>query len=72
MAKVTGTIEKSDLEGGLWILVADDGERYQLEGAEDVKDGQRVTVEGKVERDLMGIGMSGAIFKVKSVSPAKK
>jgi len=30
MAKLKGTIQHSDLEGGMWVLEADDGERYQL------------------------------------------
>jgi hypothetical protein len=70
MTKLSGTVKKSDLEGGHWLLVTGDGEQYQLQGADDIEDGQQVTVEGKVERDAFGIGMTGPIFKVKKVSPA--
>ena len=67
MPKLKGTIRKNDLEGGFWELVAEDGEHYQLRGAEgDLKDGQRVEVEGKVDKDAFGIGMTGPTLDVKS------
>ena len=72
MTKLSGTIKKSDLEGGHWLLVTADGDQYQLDGARDVKDGQKVVVEGKVEKSAFGIGMTGPILKVKKVSPAGK
>ncbi len=50
MTKVSGTIKKSDLEGGHWLLVTGDGAQYQLEGAKGIKDGEHVVVEGKVVR----------------------
>ena len=65
--KLTGTIRRSDLEGGHWTLEAGK-ETYQLTGKLDgIKDGQRVEVDGKVERDMMGIGMTGPTFDVKSL-----
>ncbi len=70
MTKLSGTIKKSDLEGGHWLLVTGDGEQYQLEGAKGIKDGEHVVVEGKVERAAFGIGMTGPILKVKKVTPA--
>jgi len=70
MAKYSGTVEKSDLEGGLWLLVTDDGDRYQLDGASGLTDGARVVVEGKVDKGGFGIGMTGPILKVDKVSPA--
>ncbi|HVV88304.1 MAG TPA: DUF5818 domain-containing protein [Kofleriaceae bacterium] len=72
MTKLTGTIKKSDLEGGHWLLVTGDGTQYQLDGAKEVKDGAHVVVEGKVEKSAMGIGMTGPILKVSKVSPADK
>lgn len=63
--KIKGTIRRNDLEGGHWVLEADGGERYQLSGAiGDAKDGAQVEVEGKVEKNLMGIGMTGPTFTV--------
>lgn len=68
MAKLTGTIRRSDLEGGLWILEAEDGDRYQLQGQVDaLKDGARAAITGKVERSAFGIGMSGPIVTVTKV-----
>ncbi len=72
MAKLSGTIKKSDLEGGHWLLVTTDGAQYQLDGAKGIKDGEHVVVEGKVERAGFGIGMTGPILKVKKVVPAAK
>lgn len=71
MAKLSGTIEKSDLEGGHWLLVTAKGDRYQLVGAKGVKAGQAVVVEGTVDRGAMGIGMTGPLFTVKKISPQK-
>jgi hypothetical protein len=68
MAKLKGTIRKNDLEGGFWELVADDGEHYQLRGGGDglCVDGQRVEVEGKVDKGGFGIGMTGPYLDVTS------
>jgi hypothetical protein len=70
--KVTGTISRSDLEGGHWLLKTDKGDTYQLEGAPatiaTIKDGMRVEVEGKIEKDRMGIGMTGPHFAVKKLT----
>jgi hypothetical protein len=68
MAKLTGTIKKNDLEGGFWELHADDGERYQLTGGgDDLRvEGQKVEVEGSVDKGAMGIGMTGPTFAVSS------
>ena len=65
--KLKGTIRRNDLEGGHWTL--DTGkETYQLSGAIDgAKDGLQVEVEGKVEQDMMGIGMTGPQFTVQSL-----
>ena len=66
MARLTGTVRKNDLEGGVWELVADDGQHYQLRGGPDAlrKDGMRVEIRGKVARDAMGVGMVGSILDV--------
>jgi hypothetical protein len=63
--KLKGTINRTDLEGGHWVLNAEDGAQYQLVGAtDDCKDGMRVEVEGKVDKQAMGFGMVGAHFNV--------
>ena len=71
MAKLSGTIQRSDLEGGHWLLVTAKGEQYQLVGAKDLRAGEAVTVEGTIERGTMGIGMTGPTLKVKKISPKK-
>ncbi|HEY4238414.1 MAG TPA: DUF5818 domain-containing protein [Kofleriaceae bacterium] len=69
--KLKGTIRRSDLEGGLWTLEADDGKTYQLTGSTtDAKDGARVEVDGKVDKGAMGFGMVGAQLAVSSIKPA--
>ena len=70
MAKFTGTVKRSDLEGGLWLLETADGDQYQLVDATDgLEDGQQVVVEGKVDKGAFGIGMSGPTLKVSKITP---
>lgn len=71
MAKLSGTIQKSDLEGGHWLLVTAKGDQYQLVGAKGIRAGQEVVVEGTVDRGAMGIGMTGPMLTVKKISPKK-
>ena len=62
--KLKGTIRRSDLEGGHWVLETGQ-ERYQLVGATTgCKDGLAAEVEGKLENNMMGIGMTGPHFHV--------
>ncbi|MBI4859750.1 MAG: hypothetical protein HY815_05740 [Candidatus Riflebacteria bacterium] len=65
---IKGTVVFEDLSGGVWVLAADDGNRYQMEGGDKklLKDGQRATVSGELASDSMGIGMVGEILRVKS------
>ena len=67
--KLEGTVRRSDLEGGHWTLETADGDRYQLHGSlGSLKDGARACVEGKVEKDVMGIGMTGPSFAVSKIT----
>jgi len=67
--KLEGTVRRSDLEGGHWTLETESGDRYQLRGSlGDLEDGVRAAVEGKVERDVMGIGMTGPSFAVSKLT----
>lgn len=70
MPRLTGQVRFEDLEGGLWLLVAEDGTRYQLDGGDPGlrQDGQRVEVEGEVADDSMGFGMTGPILRVRGWS----
>lgn len=68
MTTFRGTVRKSDVEGGTWVLHAEDGTRYQLRGKDGGLrvDGQKVVVEGRVAEDAMGIGMMGPALDVRS------
>jgi hypothetical protein len=69
--KLKGTIRRSDLEGGQWVLETDRGERYQLTGAlTGAQDGMVAEVEGKVEKNAMGIGMMGPQLAVQKITAA--
>jgi len=59
--KVTGKVVKEDLSGGVWFIVSDAGQRYALNGGEVglLHEGLRATVEGRVEEQAAGIGMTG-------------
>jgi hypothetical protein len=67
--KLKGTIRRNDLEGGHWTLETEKGERYQLGGAVAAcKDGMKAEVEGKVDKNAMGIGMTGPHFTVEKIT----
>ncbi len=68
MAQYEGTVKKNPIAGGHWTLETADGTTYQLvaDGATLV-DGQKVVVDGKVDKAAMGIAMTGPILRAKSV-----
>jgi len=68
MATYRGTIKKNDLEGGFWELVCEDNSRYQLRGGSDELrvEGLAVEIEGSVDREAFGIGMTGTHLDIKS------
>jgi hypothetical protein len=67
--KLKGTIRRNDLEGGQWVIETDGGDNYQLVGSVGgCKDGMKAEVEGKVEKDAMGIGMTGPQFSVQKLT----
>jgi len=67
--KLKGTIRRNQLEGGHWTIETDGGDRYQLSGKVDAcKDGMKAEVEGKVAKDMMGIGMTGPYFTVEKLT----
>ncbi|HEU0031000.1 MAG TPA: hypothetical protein VFQ53_10240 [Kofleriaceae bacterium] len=67
--KLQGTIRRSDLEGGHWLLETTGGETYQLVGElGSCKDGLRAEVEGKVDQGAMGIGMTGPQLSVQKIT----
>lgn len=67
--KLKGTIRRTDLEGGHWVLHTDGGEQYQLVGKVDgCKDGMKAEVEGNVDKQAMGFGMVGPHFSVQKLT----
>jgi hypothetical protein len=67
--KLKGTIRRTEVEGGHWVLEADSGDHYQLVGATSAaKDGMRAEVEGKIDKNAMGIGMVGPHFTVQKIT----
>jgi hypothetical protein len=68
--KVRGRVERRDLEGGIWQLVAEDGKRYTLVGAvSGLKAGSQVEVEGTLD-DGFGIAMAGPQLRVHKIGAA--
>lgn len=68
MSKLVGIVRRNEFAGG-WVLETERGERYELRGAVgELADGLAAEVEGRIERELMGIGMSGPMFTVERVT----
>lgn len=68
MKKLTGKLEKRDLEGGLWQLVDESGKRWTLLGHVKGTSGDRVEVEGHAEEGGgFGIGMAGPQLEVSKI-----
>ncbi len=67
MEKLIGTLHHSDLEGGVWVLAAENGRQYHLEGLPQAlsREGARLEVQGQ-ESSQMSLGMMGAVFQVRS------
>jgi hypothetical protein len=65
--KVRGRIERRDLEGGFWQLIADDGKRYTLVGSVGgIQSGAQVEVEGTLDQGF-GIAMAGPQLRVQRI-----
>ncbi|MFY0577644.1 DUF5818 domain-containing protein [Cystobacter fuscus] len=66
--KLTGRVVFRDIETGVWVLEGDDGRTYQLAGGDRKikKDGQRIEVQGDVDRDAVTVAMVGPVFTVSS------
>ncbi|WNG17997.1 DUF5818 domain-containing protein [Cystobacter fuscus] len=66
--KLTGRVMFRDIETGVWVLEGDDGRTYQLAGGDRKikKDGQRIEVQGDVDRDAVTVAMVGPVFTVSS------
>jgi len=68
LSTFSGTIRFSPLEGGFWKLEGADGNTYHLVGSlKSLKDGQRVMVEGEIEKRRVSFVMAGPILNVQNI-----
>jgi len=66
---VTGTLKFVKLAGGVWIVVGDDGRKYQpLDDLPEPEEGARVQLEGELARDVMTFQMAGKPFRATRVT----
>jgi hypothetical protein len=67
MPKFVGRVSRSDVEGGHWVLITDQGVCYQLDGGgpDLLRDGAHAEVEGRIASGKMGIAMVGDILEVR-------
>lgn len=67
MAKYVGTVHHSDIEGGHYLFVTDEGVTFQIKegAAELLRDGVRAEIEGRVATRALGIAMLGDVLEVK-------
>ncbi len=66
MTTLTGTVEFRDLETGIWVLRADDGQTYLLAGGDRKlkKAGARIEADGTVDAKSATLAMVGPRFVV--------
>ena len=70
---LTGKVTWIEMGAGTWALKTEDGQTYELYGAEATKltdtsniEGQQVTVRGKLRDDVMTMAMIGPVLEVAS------
>ncbi len=68
MAKFHGVVKKNPIEGGVWELHTSDGKRYQLQGGDAGlrAEGAHVEIDGHIDKEAFGLGMTGPTLAVKS------
>jgi hypothetical protein len=70
MVTITGIIKYQDIAVGVWTLISDSGETYELyKPSENLRqEGLKVTVQGKIRDDIMSMAMVGKILEIISVA----
>ena len=65
---VTGTIEKKGFGFGVWALVTEDGNTYELKDppAELEQSDLKVKIKGQIREDVMTMAMIGPVLEIKS------
>jgi hypothetical protein len=68
MITVTGTVEKKDIGMGVWALVADSGQTYELLSCpKDLRQaGLKVTISGAIDDQTMTAAAIGPVLAVSS------
>jgi hypothetical protein len=63
--RIRGKVGRSDLEGG-YFTFSDGKSTYKLEGggADLLREGVSAEIEGKVQKDMMGIGFGAPVLQV--------
>jgi hypothetical protein len=69
--KLKGRLTFEDLGAGAWVLVSEDGKRYELHGVEGGKlsEGARVEVEGELDAGSVSTAMTAPALRVKRWHP---
>jgi hypothetical protein len=70
--RVTGTVQRYNLEGGFWAVRGDDGVTYDpMNGLAPAfqRDNLRVSLVAKLRGDMGGTHMVGPIVEVISIQP---
>jgi hypothetical protein len=65
--KLKGRLTFMDMGAGAWVLVSEDGKRYELHGVESGKlsEGARVEVEGELDKGALSTAMAAPALRVK-------
>jgi hypothetical protein len=66
LLQISGTVERLDLEGGVWVIRDEAGTRFNPVQLPDAfrSAGLRVEVEARRRDDLFSVGMVGPIIEV--------
>lgn len=66
--ELTGKIKHQNIATGVWSLVANDGQVYELYNSptEIRRDDLPVKITGQIREDIMTIAMIGPVLEVKS------
>ena len=68
---IVGTLDKQFFGGDVWVLQADSGATYQLEGKiPGALKGKKVKVKGQTAKAQFGFSMVGEVLEVSSIKAA--
>jgi hypothetical protein len=64
--KITGTVRYNPVGIGTWTLVSDEDTTYELhQPPQELKENDlRVSIEGKIRKDIMTIAMVGDVLEI--------